>query len=89
MDDVVQSLMEGQLHMRTNDGIPEDVMRERMLKKHEEFTLLQNMIGPHRLISHAEYADVYEKTGLDVDGRKMRVERWMRSIENCVEGFVK
>ncbi|XP_070206610.1 nuclear hormone receptor E75-like [Littorina saxatilis] len=86
VDDVVQTLMSGQrsMHARTRPS-----RRERLKQKHEEFTFLQTLIGPHRLISHEEYSDVYVQTGLDVDGRKRRMETWMNSIENCIEGFVR
>ena len=87
--DVVEALTEGQTHLRTNDTVPAEVIVERLRRKHEEFSLLQTLIGPHRVLSLEEYSDVYERTGLDVDGRKQRIETWMINAENCVDGVVR
>ena len=46
------------------------------------------MFGPLNLISKDEYSHVYHLTGIDVDGRKERIQEEIPHVEMAIKRFI-
>ncbi|XP_069132149.1 vitamin D3 receptor B-like isoform X2 [Argopecten irradians] len=53
-----------------------------------KFRMKQEMFGPMEPVSREEYNNLYESTGLDVDGRQIRIQRCRSFFEGTIKHYV-
>ena len=83
-----KTLMEAFRHVVTNVDVPQEEMERALRERIETFRLRSEMFGGHRNLTEEQYNEVYNSTGLDVDGRRQHGAFVMKSLEFFVIRFV-
>ncbi|XP_076457521.1 nuclear hormone receptor E75-like [Babylonia areolata] len=84
MTQVVRELVRAHSKVITNALMPAETMQRRALARQEEFQLKKEIFGFQGILSPEQYDEVFQVTGLDVDGR----QKHMTFVAKCIDVFV-
>ena len=54
----------------------------------EQRSLQQKMFGPMKTIPKDEYMQIYQTTGIDIDGRQEMIKHMIPCIEKAIKRFI-
>ncbi|KAK3102818.1 hypothetical protein FSP39_014110 [Pinctada imbricata] len=87
-EDTIEKLLQGLEEVRPHSNLTDTEIAAILKEEHKKYHQRTKIFGPLNALSPEEYNDVYEKTRLDVDGRKDYLQKNKGTIEVIIKKYV-
>ncbi|XP_046581992.1 mucin-5AC-like [Haliotis rubra] len=88
-DSMIASLLEAHhTYICSSTYLSKAYLLECQLKHYEGYQNKQAMFGPLSTLSHDQYMEIYEKTGMDVDNRQEMMHYFATHMENGIKKYI-